>query len=175
MPVDRPCIPTLHSSTVDHGILPEFRLVLACTKPPELATENMILDALYLAGFDVVNRKALGLVVRETVHDLNIKGFSRGRLVWVDGFPTVHKPGTPSYIDISLYSRPSTSRSLLLARHIRSLAAKINPSSCQSVKVEQNSNGIESAGTYDDLEFTTRHLIERAQREAANSGASKVH
>lgn len=176
MPVERPCIPTLHSSSVDYGILPEFRLVLACTKPPEPTTENLVLDGLYSAGFDVVNSWALGRAVGETMaHGLSIKGVSKDRLVWVNGFPTGHKPGTPSYIDISLYSRPSTSPSLVLAQEIRNLAAKINPSSCRRVKVERNANGIESARTYDDLEFMTRYLVGKAQLEASKSGTFKVH
>ena len=166
------CPPPLHSSKTDHGLRAEFRIVLACSRPPGRPSEQVIEDSLYGAGFDTLNRRRL---TEEASNLPFIEAIRDGQFIWVNSAPSVRQPGAWLRVFISLYSRPQRAADTRLSRRLQRLASRIEPRSCRVEKVTRDTNDASSAWTFDDLAYSTRYHFKEARRRDPTSTAYRIH
>ena len=154
------------------GILPDLRIVLSCQAPPGPATEALIENALYAAGFDVLNTTEFYQAIdRHSAHGLRIEAVDdQGRLVFARA-----PDGLPHRLFISLLSKPPTVRDAQLESRIEALAAEIRRSGCDLVKSGRNDNPASQAWVFDALASMTSNSLKEAREKVPASGSFRVH
>jgi hypothetical protein len=166
------------TSSSSEGLSPDLNISLECCQRLGPADEIKIETGLYSAGFDVLNRARIARDLRvEFAPTVSIDAIDpRGRIVTVDSFgegvPS-EQGNSPFYLNLSLVSRPPTSRDTALEKHLEKLAAEV--STCSAVKIERHSNTASLQWLYNDIAKRTRGWFEQAKQEAPASNARRVH
>lgn len=160
------------------GLSPDLNISLDCSQKLSLADEIELETGLYSAGFDVLNRARIARDLRvEFPPAVSIDAIDpKGRIVTVDSFGeglSNEQGKTTFYLNLSLVSRPPTSRDTALETLLEKLAAEV--STCTVAKVERHANNASIEWLYDDIANRTRGWFEQAKQEAPTSNGRRVH
>jgi hypothetical protein len=164
-------------STSGEGLSPDLNISLDCSQPLRAVDEIALEKRLYSIGFDVLNRARLAREMRvEFSPPVMIDAIdAEGRMVSVTGFGEIvsGQEQMPTYLGISLYSRPPTSRDAKLETQLESLAADVPK--CSVRKVERHVNPASIDWLYRDITKRTRGWFAQAKDSAPASVTHRVH